>query len=237
MVDEGGSADAELATTSVRDRFLGTGEHVSGSFTAQGPCKEYVRITRLHFDRQSQFIDPDFFPRVPSGQLPINKKTDYALAYNYNHPEISSLYQELEEAGGGHQISQMKHEHTASQAMLCGIEVKANTGSKEEAQLQLVTWLTAGLINIRKLRDLQKIVSSNDQMDTEDPASNAEKAGPEAAQDGEEDEILPMCGWIIVGDTWEFFMGFEHPDNHEKIVGLSLTKSFNQTSEPWLTTN
>ena len=148
---------------------------------------------------------------MPPGQLTVNKKTDYALTYDHNHPEISPTYQELQAVGSGYQISQMKHDHTASQAMLCGVEVKANAGSKEEAQLQLVTWMAAGLINIRKLQD--------------SPAARtnlAEHTGQEAEADGVKDEIMPLCGWIIVGHSWEFYMGFEHPGEANKIVSLPL---------------
>lgn len=131
--------------------------------------------------RQSQTINPEFLSKTPHNAR-FTRKADYAFSFNRNAPHVSGLYGKLNRAGIS--ISHTTDASTKRLALFSGIEVKPENGGKDEALVQLATWLSAGLENVKTLGSASR----------EEPFSS--------------EELLPMLGWTVIGHDWHTYIAF-----------------------------
>ncbi|KAI5250738.1 hypothetical protein E4T42_04697 [Aureobasidium subglaciale] len=136
-------------------------------------------LNNLHQDLevnniQSQSLDPQYLPRVcNSGRLDVvNKKSDFALAMTRHIMNPTDL-----------PLSAMADAYTSTVPIACPIEVNRHGGSAEEAELQLMVALSAGLSHLQHLRHLG------------DPSVDVK---------------LPlMVGCAVIGHYWSFYIAWK----------------------------
>lgn len=129
---------------------------------------------------QTQTINPDVLPVTPQKNR-LQRKADYTFSFHRATPEVSSLYNQLDQAGFGYPVSQTMDTSTKRLALFSGIEVKTENGGKDEALVQLAIWLCAGLEILRRLS--------------------------ESGQRGLE-ELFPTVGWTVIGHDWHTYIAY-----------------------------
>lgn len=158
---------------------------------------------------QSQLIAPSCRPTY-KGQQYQSKKTDFALAFCDEHPEVSQKYDELGSFLKRPALSQMNSISTSKMAFYHGGEVKTPRGSRIEAQAQLFYWLGTGIIRMRKL---------------------VEKIGRGTLAT---DDLMPLLGRTIVGHTWEFYIAFGVSNKfHDEIHILGPVEALSCSISSW----
>ena len=128
------------------------------------------------------------------GELFETKKTDWALSFSPEHPDVEPEYEALNTEKRAPKLSQMNNELTASLILYSATEIKIPRGNETEARAQLFTWFQAG---VSRLRQLLKKVDEG----ISDPRPT-----------------LPLVGWTVTGDRWEFYIAFGDGNNEEDPV-------------------
>ena len=107
----------------------------------------------MNFISQKQRLNPKCLPYSVSEAVPIEKKTDLALAIV---PQPGSLDEDrLQLAFQKHgTLSQMNDAYTRKVPLVCGIEVKTPSGDVAEANAQLGIWYAAGLSRLKQMTNL-----------------------------------------------------------------------------------
>ena len=124
------------------------------------------------------------------GELFETKKTNWALSFSHQHPQIGLQYEALDADGKGPRLSQMNNDATPKLVLCAAIEVKVSGDNEMEARAQLFTWFQAGFSRLRQL--LKKIYPEGDLRPT-----------------------LPLIGWIVIGRRWDFYIAFGHGNNED----------------------
>ena len=117
------------------------------------------------------------------------KKTDWALSFSRQHPEVLHQYDALAWDGHPPALSQMNNMATSSLVLYSATEVKVTKGKESQAQAQLFTWFQAGFSRLRKL--LKKVGNGT----------------PTA------ESTLPLLGWTVIGERWELYMAIGEGNN------------------------
>ena len=112
------------------------------------------------------------------GQQFESKKTDWALIFSPDHPDVERQYDALT----SQDLSQMNNNETSKYIMYSATEIKTPTGSPSEAKAQLFTWFQTGVTRLRKL--LKKVGNGI----------------PTA------DSTQPLLGWTAIGQLWDVYM-------------------------------
>ncbi len=131
--------------------------------------------TNLHTNSQTQAIASDCRTNASDGELLGAKKSDFALAFSIEHPDILQHYEHAKVKGKA--LSQMSDVYTSRLILHTTAEVKKFGGNETEAQGQLFANLGGGVIRQRSLL--------------------SEAAG--------EDNAKPLLGWTIVGHSWKLY--------------------------------
>lgn len=93
---------------------------------------------------------------------------------------------------GGLALSQAHDPSLSRLAQLCGIEIKSPDGSYYASSVQLAIWLSAGLENMRLLKELAT------GMGVQAPTNQA--------------SLLPFIGLSIIGHVWNFHLAEKASD-------------------------
>lgn len=141
----------------------------------------------------SQLLAPSCRQRY-KGELFETKKTNWALSFSPQHPNVEPEYEVLDTDQKAPKLSQMNNELTASLILYSATEVKIPRGNETEARAQLFIWFQAG---VSRLRQLLKKVGKG----IPDPRPT-----------------LPLVGWTVIGDRWEFYIAFGDGNNEEDPV-------------------
>lgn len=139
-----------------------------------------------------------------------SKKLDFGIFFNPTHPNVSKLVNPILDKMPSLKFSPA--EDKADSPQLVSIEVKSPDGSEYTSSLQLITWLAAGLQQLRELRE-QALLASG-------------KGESEKGKRIENHETHPLhsFGISIVGHRWLIFAAVKNDDDDGDVVsGLPET--------------
>ncbi|KAH6661864.1 hypothetical protein B0J14DRAFT_663144 [Halenospora varia] len=131
---------------------------------------------------QSQSIESQYLPTLPSSPTSLSKKADLALVISPPRHSDSTINQwRKQNTGVG--LSHMSGAYTRETLLACPLEVKRQGGDYNEAVCQLAVWSAAALEKLRILASM--------------------------GRDKEMLEGFPYPGWTVVGHEWQLHISWK----------------------------
>lgn len=153
---------------------------------------------------QTHAIDDEHLPVFEDNTI-TPKRIDLCLSFSDQHADVQQHYAEFDALSVERvQISQMEDDYSSTQALFMGVEVKRQGEKETDAQSQLLTWLAAGVIHLRKLR------SPDSQLPN-----------------------LPLLGWTVVGHEWKLYAAYGEGNRAGDTIRIlgPLNKTFGHTRD------
>ncbi|KFY66354.1 hypothetical protein V496_02105, partial [Pseudogymnoascus sp. VKM F-4515 (FW-2607)] len=131
---------------------------------------------------QSQSIEPQYLPTLPSSPTSLSKKADLALVISLPR-HCDSTINQWRKLNPGVGLSHMSDAYTRETLLTCPLEVKRQGGDYNEAVCQLAVWSAAALEKLRILATM--------------------------GRDTETLEGFPYPGWTVVGHEWQLHISWK----------------------------